>query len=91
VLDCVYEAVCIGLVDWQGVVNRDGNPIPFSHASLLDVVTVGELWELYYSARRWGRLGSDDRKNSESPLPTSTDESVAAAPSAAMPVPTDPA
>jgi len=75
VMQEVCDALSVNLVGWRNVRDRAGNLIGFGGAKLIDMLTIGEVWELYYSARRYSRLTPEDKKKSESESPTSSDGS----------------
>lgn len=78
-LDAILDAIRLNLVGWRHMKDRRGKPIEFSYTELDTVLTLGEAWELYYSARRQNRLDPESKKNSESPSPTATAKSAASA------------
>jgi len=76
------------LVTWRNVRDEDGADIPFDPDGLSDVLTVAELWDLYYAARRGSVLGPEAKKDSGSPSPSDGADS-ATAPAGAGTAPTD--
>ena len=77
-LDALFGAIRANLADWRNVLDRAGNLVAFRPGQLDALITVGEAWELYWSARRQSRLQVPEKNASESPSPTSSDESAAA-------------
>ena len=61
-LDDLVDAIATNLVGWD-VVDHAGNPVPFDPDALQDILTVGELWDLYFNARRQNRLTGDEKKD----------------------------
>jgi len=78
-MDRVHAALAANLVGWRNLRSREGEPIPFAPQRLPDLLTVGEMWELYYGARRQNRVEDDEKNASGSQSPTPTDASAATA------------
>lgn len=70
----VFGAIRMGLRGWENMAGHDYDP-----AKLEDVLDFGEAYELAFGMITGGRLSVDDRKNSQSPSPTSEDNSASAA------------
>lgn len=70
------------LVGWDNINNpagEDPKMLPFSPDKLEDVLSVAECSELIVEAMAGGQLTRADRKNSESPRSSSTDNSASSA------------
>ena len=79
VIGMLIQAVAMNLTDWRNVRDRSGEAIPFAPERLDEILTVGELWELFYSARRQSKLSVPEKNASASQSPGNMDESVTAA------------
>ena len=82
ILDRACEAIRLSLCGWRNM------PAPYTEdADLLDMLTVSEVWELYYRVRGGSCLSVSAKKGSASPSPTASAES---APAAVNPAETGP-
>ena len=83
VLDRAVHALRLSLCGWRGL------PVEYAEdADLLDLLTVGEVWELYYLIRRGSCLSVSAKKGCASPSPTGTAASAPAAAETAETAPT---
>jgi len=73
-LDALADAVRVNLIGWDRMPSRDGAGTPYDPARLAEMLTVEELWELFFKARRQSRLDPEAKKNSNSDSPSDTDE-----------------
>ena len=74
IMDEALRIVTENLVDI-----RDA-PQPWHHADLEAVLTLAEIWELFYAFASCGRLADADRKNSPLPAPGRAGDSAESAP-----------
>lgn len=70
VVELLLAALAQVLIGWDRVVDREGRVVPFAPGRVEEILTVVELWELYYAGRAQSQLSEDDRKNSGSPSAT---------------------
>ena len=75
----LLKAIEVGLVGWEHVSDKDGQPIPFSMDALEDVVTIPEARELLHYCLISGRLATEDKKKSESESSSNTESSAKSA------------
>lgn len=75
----LIEAIKIGLVGWEGIVDAKGNDIPFDPDKLEDIIDVDEAKELLDAVQDAGRLAREDKKKSESPPSSSMENSAKSA------------
>lgn len=67
-IDLIFDAIRVGLTDWQNMVDpRTGEAIPYNAADLDLLVDSVEAWELLGTMLHNGRVSADDKKKSESP------------------------
>jgi|AGTN01.1.fsa_nt_gi hypothetical protein len=78
-LNRIYDCIRVGLVDWTGVVDRDGREEPFNPDRLDVVVGLIEARELMYAMFDESKLLAAEKKTSESPCSSTTDSSAKAA------------
>lgn len=60
----VDEAILIGLVGWENVTDRKGNPIPFAPDRLDDVLSTSDKWEMVFEYPSVLTASEMDRKKS---------------------------
>lgn len=80
VVDQLYEAVKWGLVDWEHMIDPEtGQAIPFNPDDLDLIIQPAEAAELIPKMLTAGLPTGDERKNSESPHSSNTENSAATA------------
>lgn len=75
----VYEHLRADIAGWRNVADELGEAVPFDGQRLEDVTAAGDAFDLLSASQAQCRLGSDDRKNSDSPPGGSPAASAAAA------------
>lgn len=61
------HALRLVLCGWRNVRDRSGAPVAYDPERLLDILTIGELYELMRAVRAAVQLSEADRKNCDSP------------------------
>ena len=81
VVDETFEAVKMGLVDWEHMTDRNGQPVPFNLDELEDLVGLIEAQELVnlMSQQNPRLVSRDDKKKHDSPSACATAKSATSA------------
>jgi len=61
IFDKSIEAISTGLVGWENMAGQDAAEIPFDQEKLADLLTLGEVQELFQKVLAQG-VGSEDKK-----------------------------
>ena len=77
VVDGLFRTLATVLVGWKRLVDRNGEPVTIDRGlrELERVLTISELWGLYYAGQYQTRLEPEQKKSSGSGSPTDTDGS----------------
>lgn len=72
--DMVISGIALGLVGWENLTDREGEPIPYDPANLDLAITISEAWELLFSLLGTTRLQAEDKKKLDSALESVTEK-----------------
>jgi hypothetical protein len=80
--DRLLGLLALVVASWEGLRRPDGSevapPVGGALNALEEVLSITEVWELYYAGQRQSELTEDDRKNSPSPSLGGSEASAAA-------------